>query len=316
MDVKTVSLIGGGTGSYTVLKGFKNHIPNLYSIVSVFDSGGSTGILKNAFGHIAHGDVRRCLLALAGDNTQNLQELLNYRFPEKPGVSPHSLGNLMLAAAFETHSEKQGLDILHEILNVKGKVCPVTYDKAELKAVKKDGTVVIGETHIDIPTGKVVPIDFISLTNHVTANPDAIQAILESDVVLIGPGDLYTSVLPNLLVDGIPQALQKSDAKKIYVCNLMTKYGETQSFKASDFVREVLRYAGPIDEVLINISEPSQEALIRYENQNAEPVSIDDTLFDLGLDIKTGDFLHNSKYIRHDPEKILEVLVSKCRQSY
>ncbi len=273
---KKITVVGGGTGSYTALKGLKGYDIDLAAIVSMFDSGGSTGVLRDELGVLPPGDLRKCLIALADEEGENvLRELFSYRF--EGGVGDHSLGNLILTAAQKRYGNiAKGIGKLSKILNLKGDVYPVSLDDCTLCAKLKDGEVIEGEANIDVPVGEREPIDYVYLKPGAKVYSDVEKVLADSDLIVIGPGDLYTSVIPNLLVEGVPEAIRKSSAKTVYVCNLMTKQGETDDYKASDFLREVEKYlGGPVDYVICNENGMSAESLAIYEDQNQFPVEVD-----------------------------------------
>jgi len=208
-------------------------------VVTMADEGGSTGILREEFGILPPGDVRKALIALADADNKLLSELFNYRFKEGAGLTGHNFGNLMLAALERiTGGFSSAVKEAEKILGVKGRVLPSTLTKSRLFAELEDGRVIKGEGNIDIPgqDGRARIIKKVWLKPKAAINPEARIEILKADAIVIGPGDLYTSLLPNILVEGVPQAIKESKAKKIYVVNFMTKYGETHGFVAGDFV--------------------------------------------------------------------------------
>lgn len=305
-------MIGGGTGVFTVLTGLKKYTPNLTAVVTMADEGGFTGILREEFGILPPGDVRRALIALADADNKLLSELFNYRFKEGAGLTGHNFGNLMLAALERmTGSFASAIKEAEKILGVKGKVLPSTLTKARLFAELENGKVIQRESNIDVPNhdGRV-KIKKVWLKPKVAINPEAKEEILKADSVVIGPGDLYTSLLPNLLVEGMPQALRESKARKIYVVNFMTKYGETDSFVAGDFISEIEKYLGRdvLDYTLINNRRPSYGRMKKYILERASFVEIDklpgkpSPVF--------GDFLRSRGFVRHDPDKLARVIVS------
>ncbi len=310
-----IVVIGGGTGSFTVLKGLKRYTNNLTAIVSMFDSGGSTGVLRDELGHLPPGDVRRCILALAPEDahTDVLRDLMSFRFENGKGLNGHSLGNLLLTALKEiTKDEVLAIEKLSKLLGLKGRVLPVTIDNSQLCAVMEDGTIVKGETNIDIPKHDPnlrIKKLFVEPTAH--ALIDSIDAIKNADKIIIGPGDLYTSIIPNLLVKGISEAIRESKAKKIYVCNVMTKYGETNNYKASDFLKEIENYLGEktVDVMICN-TELGEEALLKkYTEEKAYPVEIDvENLSHVQL--MADDFLNKAEIIRHDSMKLAKTIMN------
>jgi len=272
--------IGGGTGTSTILQGLKEHTANLTAIVTMFDSGGSTGLLRRDYGLPPFGDLRRCLLALGAVNegTRPIRDALEFRFGGGSSLNGHSLGNLFMAALVSLSDDLEScIGQLSRILQVQGRVLPVTLGKADLCAELEDGRIIHGESDIDLRTAPLPRIKRIFLDSEVEANPRAVQAIAEADAVVIGPGDLYTSILPIFLVKGMAEALSASRATRIYVCNLMTKLGETDGFKASDFLRELEHYTGKghVDWAIVNTSVPPGTVRATYEGEGAVLVEAD-----------------------------------------
>ncbi|MDI3341543.1 MAG: YvcK family protein [Sphaerobacter sp.] len=304
--------IGGGTGSYTMLSELRRVATRLWAIVTMMDSGGSSRRLIDEFGRpLPLGDLRQALVALSRASAL-WREIFNYRFPDVngAGVSGHSLGNLILHALQDLNDGDllSALDDAEELLRAAGHVIPVTLEQATLCAELSDGTVIRGEAAIDHPEGRpVLPIRRVFLDPPVRATGRARKALERADKILIGPGDLYTSVLPCLLVEGVPEAIRASDAEVIYICNVMTKHGETDGFAASDFVREVHRYLGRrVDTVVVNTGDFPPALLARYAAQRAEPVRADiDEVRALVPRVLTGDFAHTERLIRHDAERVL-----------
>lgn len=227
-----ITTIGGGTGTFNVLYGLKrNKNFNLAAIVSVSDSGGSTGEIRDQFGILPPGDIRRAILALAED-TGMVRKLFEYRFKKESRLGGHTVGNLLLTALADiTGDFEQGVQELSEMFDVRGKVIPVTLDDIQLGVTLENGEQVIGETNIDVPkhNGNLAIRDAF-LIGGGKLNPRAREAIENSDYIIIGPGDLYTSIIPNLLTIGMKEALEHSNAKILYICNIMTKHGETNNF--------------------------------------------------------------------------------------
>jgi len=318
-----VVVIGGGTGVYVALMGLKHYTQNLTAIVTMADSGGSTGRLRDEFGHLPPGDLRKALVALAADDeaTLMLRRLFEYRFEKGNGLSGHTFGNLFLTALTEiTGSTDRAVEEAANILNVRGKVVPVTLTDTHLVAVTASGNVIKGETNIDIRRDDPEdPIDKVYLDPPAEANQKAIQAIEDADVIVIGPGDLFSSVIPNLLVDGIPEAIGRSRAIKIFVVNIMTKHGETDGYKASDFIRQVLRYLrghSGLDYAIINYHEhiPS-DVLQRYAEQKSVPVSIDlAECHQLVPKLIVRPLTKTGAYVRHDPQLLAEAVMDVYAQ--
>lgn len=276
--MRKVVVIGGGTGSFAVLKGLKDYDVDLTAVVNMTDDGGSTGILRDEFGVLPPGDVRRCIVALS-DSTEIMKQLFQYRFTNGSSLKGHSLGNLLLTALKQiTGSDEKAIKEACRILNIKGKVLPVTLADCRLKAELEDGTVVEGEKNLDNPKHNgALRIKRLSLDKPAKAYDDALHTILTADMIILGPGDLYGSVIANLVVDGVSEAIRNSDAKKVYVCNLMTKHGETNNFRASDFVCEIEKYLGKdvLDYVIVNTSEFNPKVLESYCKENAKPAIFD-----------------------------------------
>ena len=309
---KRIVVTGGGTGVYSVLTGLKPHDVDLTAIVTMADDGGSTGILREEFGILPPGDIRRALLALSRSDNRILAELLNYRFREGTGLRGHNFGNLMITALERiTGNFTKAIHEAGKILSVKGRVVPVTLDRPKLYAELEDGSTVKGETNIDIPNhnGRL-KIKRIWLEPRAKLNPAAREALLSADAVIIGPGDLYTSIMPNLVVTGFPEALKKSGAKKIYIANIMTKFGETNNFRATDFVCAIHGALGPdaLDYVLVNTKRPNPGRLKKYAEEKAMFVEAGE-LSNGPMPI-FGDFVRPKGFLRHDPEKLAKAILS------
>ena len=275
-----VVAIGGGTGTSTLLGGLKAHTPNLTAIVTMFDSGGSTGLLRREYGMPPFGDLRRCLLALGevSEETSPIRAALEYRFAESSSLNGHSVGNLFMAALTSLSDDlERCVEQLSGILRVRGNVLPVTLGRGDLCAELADGRILQGEAAIDQRAAPLPRIERVFLDHQVDANPRALRAIEEADAIVIGPGDLYTSILPVFLVDGVAEALAASSATRIFVCNLMTKCGETDGFRASDFLREFERYAGParLDWAIVNTTNPRGAVQAAYDHEGATVVAPD-----------------------------------------
>ena len=305
-----ITTIGGGTGTFNVLSGLgKNRQLNLAAIVTVADSGGSTGQLRDEFGILPPGDVRRAIVALAQD-TEVVRRLFEYRFKEGCGIAGHTVGNLLLTALSDiTGDFERGVEELCEMFDVNGKVIPVTLDNVHLGVTLENGKQIIGETDIDIPKHDAsIPIRDAYLLGGGRLNPRAKEAIENSDYVIIGPGDLYTSIIPNMLCSGMVDALRSTDAKVIYVCSIMTKHGETDGFCVDDFVRVLEQYIGPrvLDYVLVNNGEVRPELLDKYQAGGQSLVRMRDRegLATKGFKIVERDFTSATDYIRHDPRKL------------
>jgi uncharacterized cofD-like protein len=315
--MKKVVVVGGGSGIFNVLKGLKNYPVEITSIVTMFDNGGSTGILRDEFGTLPQGDVRRSLLALAPDTGDTiLRDMFNFRFPKESSLQGHNFGNLFLQAlASISGSEVGAIKKAAEILNIKHSILPVSTDNAQLIAELEDGSIIKGETNIDVPKHDGnVKIKKIYLEPHAIIFREASDAILAADCVIIGPGDLYTSIVPNILVQGFPDAIAATKAKILYVQNIMTKWGETNNFSASDFLQILLSYLKQpaIDYVLLNNAPIEPHLIKRYEKEKSIPVLSDiENMKNSARTILTEDvLLQTDDIIRHDPQKISRVIMN------
>jgi len=305
-----ITTIGGGTGTFNVLSGLRKHKKlNLAAIVTVADSGGSTGELRDEFGILPPGDVRRAIVALSED-TEVVRRLFEYRFKLGARIAGHTVGNLLLTALSDIMGDfERGIEELSEMFNVSGKVIPVTLDNVHLGVTLENGERIIGETDIDIPKHDAnIPIRNAFLLGGGCLNPRAKEAIENSDYVIIGPGDLYTSIIPNLLCTSMYEVIRSTSAKIIYVCNVMTKHGETDGFCVEDFVRVIEQYIGEgrIDYILVNNGELRPDLLEKYEAEGKAPVRLRDRTFlvDKGIKLVERDFTSETDYIRHDPRKL------------
>ena len=312
--MKKIVRIGGGSSGYTLLRSLKAHPVEITAVVNMFDSGGSTGVLRDEFGILPPGDVRRALAALAdGEHSEILRALFNFRFKENGSVSGHSFGNLFLTALTAIYgSDIEAIRKASEVLHVKGRVLPVSLDMSHIHAILEDGTEIVGETNIDIPKHDGSKrIARVFLEPAAVGFTEALEAVRDADVVLIGPGDLYTSLIPNLLVKGMPEALKESKAKKAVVCNLMTKWGETHGFTATDMVKELLAYSG-LDrfDVAICNTEPVSEKLIQaYEEHKQFPMTFDESLNQYVSRVIAGEFVSEADIARHDTDALAKVIV-------
>jgi uncharacterized cofD-like protein len=301
--------IGGGTGLSTLLRGLKRYTTNLTAVVTVSDDGGSSGRLQKELGILPPGDIRNCLVALADDEAL-VTDLFRYRFNEGEGLTGHSFGNLFLAAMTGiTGNFDKAVKESSRVLNVKGRVLPSTLDTVRLCATLVDGTVVRGETNI---SKSHAPIARLSLEPSGAAPlREVLQAIREADAVILGPGSLYTSILPNFLVEGISRAVADSQAVKIYICNVMTQPGETDAFTASRHVRTLLEQAGAqvCDFAIVN-EEPPRRLVDVYAEEGQVPVTPDrDAIEALGVRVVGAKVISEDANVRHDPQKLAEVVL-------
>ena len=317
---ESIVVIGGGTGSFSVLSGLRHHAVNVCSIVTMMDSGGNSGVLRDSYGVLPPGDLRRCLIALS-DDSQMLRDILSFRFEEAP-LTGHNLGNLFfLALTRASGSERIAIESISKMLKIKGRVLPVTWDHSHLNAELEGGEIVEGEGNIDVrgnenpalPVRDMSrPIEGVFLSPPAKANPDALEAIGHADVIILAPGDLYTSTLPNLLVGGISESIQKSEAPFIYVLNLMTKHGETDGYAASQHIEQIVRYAGRVpDAVLVHDGSVPDELLDLYDNERAKPVDLDSKrIRELGVSVVwRRDIMAADSLVRHDPARTAAAIV-------
>jgi uncharacterized cofD-like protein len=295
--------IGGGTGLSVLLSGLKAHTDNITAIVTVADDGGSSGRLRRELGVMPPGDFRNCLVALSDDEGL-VAELFQYRFDQGDGLEGHSFGNLFIAAMTGvTGSFEQALLESSKVLAVHGRIIPATWNHIDLTARLSDGTHVHGESNIAVRGGSIdeVHID----PPDIQANPEAIKAIAEADLILVGPGSLYTSIMPNLLVPGITEALEASAAQTIYLCNVATEEGETGGFTMADHVRALQRHTFPTiaDSVIANgnLSEPGAQF-----NSQAVPPSGGELP---NVRVITADLIDPEHPLRHDAERLARVVI-------
>ena len=299
--------IGGGTGLSTLLEGLKHKTDNLTAIVTVTDDGGSSGRLRKDLNMLPPGDIRNCIVSLAKSNSL-ISELFQHRFNGKSDLSGHSFGNLYIAAMTAiTGSFARAISETSRVLAIKGKVLPATLENVILGARFKDGKTILGQTKIVAHHG---PIDELFL---VPASPAAYKGVLkackEADLIILGPGSLFSSIIPNLLVKGVADEIFKSKAKKIYICNIMTQPGETDDFTVSDHLLAVEKYlAGHIDNLIINNGEISQDLIKKHTEKNSFIVADDSIRLKTGTKIIRADIASNKDYARHDPEKISKVI--------
>ncbi|KYP80187.1 gluconeogenesis factor YvcK family protein [Ferroacidibacillus organovorans] len=306
-----VVVIGGGTGQPVLLRGLKNQGAEITAIVTVGDDGGSSGRLRTEFDMPPPGDIRNCLVALA-DTEPLLEELLQHRFKEGSVLTGHSFGNLFLAAMTSiTGDFETAVKETSRVLAVRGRVLPAATQEITLFATYTDGTTEVGESAIPKQGKSIERIDIAP--PDVLALPDALAAIREADAIVIGPGSLFTSVLPNLLVPGIADAVRESHGKVMYVCNVMTQPGETDGFTASQHVEAVYRHVGPrfFDMIIVNSASIPAEMSDQYGIRGAHAVTADvEKLHALGLTVIARNFLHNASYVRHDPDLIAQQVLA------
>ncbi|MBM2833088.1 MAG: Gluconeosis factor [Candidatus Brocadiaceae bacterium] len=322
-DRLKVLAIGGGTGLPIMLEGSKTYSKYLTAVVTVTDSGRSSGVLREEFGILPPGDARNCLVALSEteEEERELYQLFQYRF-NKGSLEGMSLGNLLMAALTDiTGSFEQAIKKASKILHIRGKVLPSTLANTHICAELEDSTYVEEEFNVRA-VGKS-PIKNVFLkSNDVPPFSEAVEEILKADIIVIGPGSLYTSLITNLLVTGIRNAIRNSKATKIYVCNIVTQPGQTDHYKVSDHIKAVTKYLGDgvLDYVIVNNNIPRKDILDKYQKEGAEVVLMDEGVYNLNVNVKKADLVEdlNQKRVlwekqdllRHDPDKLAD---SICR---
>src|SRR5690625_3035382 len=312
-----VVVIGGGTGMPVLLRGLKNYPIQLTALVNVSDDGGSTGKIRSKMEMPAPGDIRNVIAAMS-DAEPMLLELFQHRFSVENGLSGHSLGNLLLAAMTSiTGDFYTGIKEISQVLNVKGDIYPISNESLSLHAKMEDGTIVSGESSIPLARKN---IQYVYLSPQpIRPLPHAISALHQADLIVISPGSLYTSILPNLIIPEIANVLKQTTAKVVYVCNVMTQAGETNGYTASDHVQAIIDHVGNdvINAIVVHNDTIDKKIRQLYAEENAKPVVYDiEQLLDLGLEIIEGDIIdHSQSMLRHDTEKIAQLLFSMLKQA-
>lgn len=319
--------VGGGTGLSTLLRGLKKYVEaegawsihKLAAIVTVTDEGGSSGVLRKEFGMLPPGDIRNCIVALA-EEEQLLSRLFNYRFDTDSALKGHSLGNLLLTALTEiTGSFDNAILAAQEVLAIRGEIIPSTLADIRLRATLADGSELIGEVAIsgsqigEQPrrTPHHARIVHLGIDPPDAAPPDrAVEAIAGADMIIIGPGSLYTSVLPNLAIKQIADAIREANALRVYICNVMTQPGETDGYSAEEHLSAIIEHAGLIvDVMIINGRRPSQAIIEAYAAQGQQPVSFDvNTIRELGMTPFFGDIIAEGNFVRHDSTALADTI--------
>lgn len=323
-NLPKIIVIGGGTGTYTVLIGLKKYPLDLTAIVSMADSGGSAKKERDEFGLLPVSDVRKALLAMTDDKHENiLRDLFNFRFANGIGISGTSFGNFFLIALSRIlGSQKEAIKKAGEILRIKGEVLPVSFDQTNLVMEYEDGKVILGEHFLDeFPGDGTKRITNFYLLPPAYVNSEAIGKITKADLIILAPGDLYGSLIANFLVDGVAEAITKSPARKVYVVNLMTKYGQTYDFSAADHLTEIEKYLGQkcIDKIIMNTGPLPKKILVPYARECDFPVYDDlsndprvirgDFLAETLVEKEKDDSIKRS-LVRHDPNKLAKTILS------
>jgi uncharacterized cofD-like protein len=319
-----VVAIGGGTGLSALLHGLKQFakaaapsgpVVDLTAIVTVTDDGGSSGRLRREFDVLPPGDIRNCMVALSEDSTL-LSRLFQHRFESGRGLKGHSFGNLFLMALTQIMGDfPDAVKASSEVLKIAGHIYPSTTANVSLEAILANGDRIVGETNISRSRQRIKSVRL--KPRAASPLPAALTAIAEADVITLGPGSLFTSVIPNLLVDGIPAAIRRSPAVKAYFVNLMWQPGETTNFRASDHVRAIQKHAGCklLDYAVVNIRPVTSAVKKRYARESALPVENDiDALFKMGLKVMAGNLALTSEVVRHDPSATAAVVVKLAHE--
>jgi len=318
--------LGGGTGLSTVLRGLKQHIgdpkrgiqrpiSDLAAVVTVTDDGGSSGRLRRDYRVLPPGDIRNCMVALSKDEDL-LGKLFQYRFSGGRGLAGHSFGNLFLTALTNiTGDFPEAVHVSSRVLAIRGRIFPSTTENVTLEAELEDGSIVAGETRISRSKQRIRRIRLVP--RRVRPLSEVLAALHDADLILVGPGSLYTSIIPNLLVAGVADAIASSRAKRVYICNLMTQPGETPNFKASDHVDAIFKHTKKktFDWIVLNHRVPCAAVLDRYRHEDAEPVKNDvETLQRLGLKCVVDELLEEHGVIRHNSSRLARLLIDEFLQ--
>lgn len=311
-----IVVIGGGTGLSVLLKGLKRYTSRITAMVTVSDDGGSSGRLRTELGVLPPGDIRNCLVALAETETL-MNKVFQHRFLQGGSLQGHNLGNLLLVAMTEiTGDFISAIREVSKVLAVRGKVLPATLEPVVLGGIMTDGNRVMGETAIrDYPAS----IKEIFLVPECGPLPETLQAINEADAIIIGPGSLYTSIIPNLLVKGISEAITSSRAPKFYISNIMTEQGETDDFTAADHLRVIQKHSGNqlIDYAIVNCGQIDEERLRRYIEEEAVPVRPSaDEITKMGINVIERDLVSDTEVAWHDADKLARIILETIEMNF
>ncbi|WP_114570132.1 gluconeogenesis factor YvcK family protein [Exiguobacterium flavidum] len=311
---RKVVAIGGGTGLSTLLRGLKHYPLDITALVTVADDGGSSGRLREEFNMLPPGDIRNVIVSLSKSETL-MDRIMQYRFEGGEGLDGHSLGNLMLTAATKlcNGSFVDAIGVMSQLLNAEGKVYPATERTITLCAEFEDGTIVRGESNIPKVRKKIERLYLEE--EDVRPVPEAIRAIEDADVIVLGPGSLYTSIIPNVLIDEIREAISQSVAPVVYICNVMTQPGETTSYTANDHLEALERYLGPdvVDTIIVNNESIDASYLKSYREDDADIVTYDEEAFlRAGIEVLADDIVdYNHHFIRHDSDAVASLVMRK-----
>ena len=313
-----IVVVGGGTGLSVLLRGLKEYSSNITAIVSVGDDGGSSGRIREEFGMVPVGDVRNCIVALS-DREELMEQIFDYRFKQGEGLDGHSLGNLLLVAMTHlTGSFHDAVSDINEVLQIRGRVLPVTDVPVTLKAILDDDREIVGESCVSQADRPIMRLTIEP--ENVQPLEEALEAIREADAIVLGPGSLFTSIIPNLLVDGIVEAILQSKAMKFYVCNVMTQAGETDNYSAEDHLRVLIEHGrkGIVDYIVVNSHNTiSADVLERYAEEGASPVYYNKAELEaLKVKVIESNLLNEQQVLRHDSARlaacIMDVIYARC----
>jgi len=303
--------IGGGHGLSVLLQGIKEYTGNIKAIVTVADDGGSSGRLREQFDVLPPGDIRNCLVALA-DAEPLVRELFQFRFSQGEGLKGHNFGNLFITALYQIAGDfEKAIKDASKILAIRGEVIPATLERVRLIAEHGNGDTTFGEENIP---KRGLPIQNVRLSpKECFASSSAIKAIKEADAILIGPGSLYTSIIPNLLVNDITEALLEAEAAKIYICNVMTQHGETDGYSVSDHIKTIINHTktGILDYCVVSTASIPDNLLAKYAEEKSTPVKVNnDEVRKLGCNVIVGDIINTIDYVRHDSLKLAKTIMN------
>jgi uncharacterized cofD-like protein len=306
-----IVVVGGGTGLSMLLHGLKEYTSNITAVVTVADDGGSSGRLRKQFDIVAPGDIRNCLVALA-DDEMTMRDLFQYRFEQETDFSGHSFGNLFLTALTQVTGDfEKAVKESSKILSIRGRVLPSTLEKVVLAAEHIDGRVTVGEAEIPKTGSPIKKIHIRPANAH--AAPEVIKAIEDAELIILGPGSLYTSIIPNLLIREIREAVTAAAVSKVYVCNVMTQPGETTGFKASDHVKELVAQTDPrvLDAAIVNVGVIPAPLQQKYAKEGAVAVEPDSArIRDFGYAVIEEDLVSATDHVRHDSTKLARIIGS------
>jgi len=309
--MKKVVIFGGGSGLSQILKGLKQFPLDITAVVSVSDNGSSTGSLREEFSIPAVGDITKVLLAMSTES-KGVIDLFNYRFSKDSSLNNHSIKNLIMTALLEMKGDfAHSLPILCDLLDVKGKILPLTEDNVDLIGITRDGERIVGEAEITEARSKIVDLEY---SKKIKVTPKVLEAIKKADLIVFSSGSLITSIMPNIIVPEIQEAIQKSKAKKLYICNMLTQPGETDNFKVSDHVKFIEKYIGDgeINAVIANSSEINATMKVLAKSEGKDAVGIDvSKLHNMGVTLLADNlFKVEDGYVRHDALKTSYLIFS------